>query len=76
MYFTPEKIVITGYEEFKFPTETTHGKALAFTSKIILILWHGRIDNRFFNSLEYSSNNSILLIEISGHVGQFLILDG
>ena len=34
------------------------------------------IDNIFFNSLEYLSNSGNLLIEISDHLIQFLILEG
>ena len=34
------------------------------------------IDNILFNSLEYSSNSGNLLIEISDHLIQFLILEG
>ena len=34
------------------------------------------IDNIFFNSLEYQSNSGNLLIEISDHLIQFLILEG
>ena len=34
------------------------------------------IDNIFFNSLEYQSNSGNILIEISGHLIQFLILEG
>ena len=34
------------------------------------------IDNVFFNSLEYSSHSGNLLIEISDHLMQFLILEG
>jgi len=34
------------------------------------------IDNIFFNSLEYQSNSGNLLIEISDHLIQFLILNG
>ena len=34
------------------------------------------IDNIFFNSLEYLSNSGNLLIEISNHLIQFLILEG
>ena len=34
------------------------------------------IDNIFFNSLEYKSNSGNLLLEISDHLIQFLILEG
>ena len=34
------------------------------------------IDNIFFNSLEYHSNSGNLLIELSDHLIQFLILEG
>ena len=34
------------------------------------------IDNIFFNSLEYQSNSGNLLIEISDHLIQFLIIEG
>ena len=34
------------------------------------------IDNIFFNSVEYQSNSGNLLIEISDHLIQFLILEG
>ena len=34
------------------------------------------IDNIFFNSLEYQSNSGNLLIQISDHLIQFLILEG
>ena len=34
------------------------------------------IDKLFFNSLEYTSFSGNLLIEISGHLIQFLILEG
>ena len=34
------------------------------------------IDNIYFNSLEYQSNSGNLLIEISDHLIQFLILEG
>ena len=34
------------------------------------------IDNIFFNSLEYQSNSGNLLIQLSDHLIQFLILDG
>ena len=34
------------------------------------------IDNIFFNSVEYQSNSGNVLIEISDHLNQFLILEG
>ena len=34
------------------------------------------IDNIFFNSIEYQSNSGNLLIQISDHLIQFLILEG
>ena len=34
------------------------------------------IDNIYFNSLEYTSNSGNLLVELSDHLSQFLILEG
>ena len=37
---------------------------------------HLKIDNIFFNSLEYQSNSGNILIELSDHLIQFLIIEG